>query len=85
MKAIEMSKYGSTEFLKIVEVKKRPLPKENEVLIKIHATSVASGDARIRRADPFIIRLSSLEPNKPRKSVLVSLFQGEVESGRYSL
>jgi len=78
MKAIECTKYGSTEFLKIVEVK-RPLPKENEVLIKIHATSVTSGDARIRRADPFIIRLI-FGCLKPRKSVLGIIVSGEVES-----
>jgi hypothetical protein len=41
----------------------------NEVLIKIHWTSVTSGDVRIRRADPFIIRLI-FGWKKPRKLII---------------
>lgn len=78
MKAIECTKYGAPEFLKLVEIEK-PSPKEKEVLIKIHATSVTSGDARIRRADPFIIRLI-FGFKKPRKSVLGVVVAGEIEA-----
>ncbi len=78
MKAIECTKYGSPDFLKLVEIEK-PTPKENEVLIKIHATSVTSGDARIRRADPFIIRFI-FGWKKPRKSVLGVVVAGEIEA-----
>lgn len=78
MKAIVCTQYGAPEFLKLVEVEK-PAPKENEVLIKIHATSVTSGDARIRRADPFIIRLLFGWKN-PRQSVLGVVVSGEVEA-----
>lgn len=78
MKAIVCTQYGAPEFLKLIEVEK-PSPKENEVLIKIHATSVTSGDARIRRADPFIIRLLFGWKN-PRQSVLGVVVSGEVEA-----
>lgn len=78
MKAIELTKYGSPEFLKIVE-KEKPSPKDNEILIKLYASSVSSGDARIRRADPAIIRLI-FGWKKPRKSVLGVVVSGEIEA-----
>ena len=78
MKAIICTKYGSPDVLQMQEVEK-PSPKDNELSIKIHATSVTSGDARIRRADPFIIRLL-FGFKKPRKSILGVVIAGEIES-----
>ena len=78
MKAIICTKYGSPDVLQMQEVEK-PSPKDNELLIKIHATSVTSGDARIRRADPFIIRLI-FGFKKPRRSILGVVIAGQVES-----
>jgi len=78
MKAVELTKYGAPEFLQMKEVEK-PSPKENEILIKIHASSVSSGDARIRRADPFIIRFI-FGFKRPRKPVLGVVVAGEVEA-----
>jgi NADPH:quinone reductase-like Zn-dependent oxidoreductase len=78
MKAIVYHKYGSPDVLQMEEVEK-PTPKENQVLIKVHAASVNAGDWRAMRADPFLIRLGGglLKPKNPRLGSDVS---GRVEA-----
>lgn len=76
MKAVYCTAYGTPGVLKIVEIPK-PIPQANELMIRIHATAVNSGDVRIRRADPLAVRLF-FGLSKPRKPVLGGVFSGEV-------
>jgi NADPH:quinone reductase-like Zn-dependent oxidoreductase len=83
MKAIVCTKYGSPDVLKLTEVAK-PIPKDNEILIKIHATTVTSGDWRVRSLNMpqgfgLISRLV-FGVSKPRQPILGTELAGEVES-----
>lgn len=78
MKAVVYTKYGSPDVLQLQEVAK-PIPKENEILVKVYATSVSTGDARLRRADPFLVRLF-FGLFRPKISILGGSLSGEIEA-----
>lgn len=78
MKAIVYTEYGSPDVLQLKDVKKTT-PKDNEVLIKIHATTVNRTDCGFRQPEYFIVRLVG-GLFKPRKTILGSELAGVVES-----
>ncbi len=79
MKAVVNTVYGSPDVLRFIEVDK-PLPKDNEVLVKIHASSVNAADWHLLRADPFLVRFSGLGILKPKNTILGSDVAGTVEA-----
>ena len=78
MKASIRRKYGSPNQTKIESIDK-PIPKDNEVLIKVYATTVNRTDCANLAAKPFIMRFV-LGLFKPRNIILGTDFAGEVES-----
>ncbi len=83
MKAMVYDRYGPPDVLQLEEVTK-PTPKDNEVLIKTHATTVTSGDWRVRSLDVptgfgFISRLV-FGVSRPRQPILGTEIAGVVES-----
>jgi NADPH:quinone reductase-like Zn-dependent oxidoreductase len=78
MKAIIYTKYGPPEVAKLVEVE-IPIPKENEVLIRVYASTVNRTDRGIRSAEYFISRFFS-GLLKPKNQILGCEFAGQVET-----
>lgn len=74
MKASVHKTYGPPEVMELREVKK-PVPKDDEVLIKVHATTATSGDCKVRSAKPFAVRLF-FGLKKPRIGILGSELSG---------
>jgi len=76
MKASIRRRYGSPDQIKIEDIEK-PIPKDDEVLIKVHATTVNRTDCANLTAKPFLMRFF-LGFFKPRKIILGTDFAGEV-------
>src|SRR5688572_11348413 len=78
MKAVITTAYGSPDVLQIREVAK-PAPKDNEVLIKVHAGVVGPSDCAFRKGDPFIIKLM-YGLSKPKLPIPGVELAGEIEA-----
>ena len=78
MKAIVCTKYGPPNVLQLKEVEK-PTPKDNEVLVKVHAASVNDWDWGLLRGKPFVNRLL-FGLLKPKNKILGSDIAGRVEA-----
>lgn len=89
MKAVICTKYGPPEVLQFKEVEK-PLAKDNEVLIKVHATTVHIGDTKVRRLEPGLgpvidfffkpMMRIMLGFKGPRKKILGMELAGDIEA-----
>lgn len=83
MKAAIYTKYGSPDVLKLVDIKK-PIPEDHEILVKIIATTVTSGDVRLRSSNfPLLAWLPvriMFGLFKPKKEILGHEFSGIVEA-----
>ena len=77
MKAAVYTQYGQPAVLQVKEVAK-PIPGDHEILLRVKATAVNSGDVRLRKADPFAVRFI-FGLLKPKINILGSVFSGEVE------
>ncbi|MCP4601170.1 MAG: NAD(P)-dependent alcohol dehydrogenase [Proteobacteria bacterium] len=77
MKAIVYQKYGSPDVLELKEVEK-PTPKDNDVLIKVHAASLNASDWEFLRGSPLYTRIWGLL--KPKYKILGSDIAGRVEA-----
>ncbi len=84
MKAVVYTKFGSPDVLQLKEVQK-PIPKDNEVLIKVHAAEATKADCELRSFNfpvkwfwlPLRIAMGLI---KPKKQILGGYFAGEIES-----
>jgi NADPH:quinone reductase-like Zn-dependent oxidoreductase len=83
MRAAVRTSYGPPDVVRIAEVDK-PTPKDNQVLVKVHATTVNRTDCGFRAGRPFFVRALTGLP-RPRVTVLGSEFAGEVEAVGHSV
>ncbi|MEU6878181.1 NAD(P)-dependent alcohol dehydrogenase [Streptomyces sp. NPDC046712] len=78
MKAIVQDRYGSAEVLEFKDIE-TPVPKDREVLVRVHAASVNARDWHLMRGDPYLARLV-LGVRRPKAKILGTDFAGRVEA-----
>jgi NADPH:quinone reductase-like Zn-dependent oxidoreductase len=78
MRAVVHDRYGPPDVLRLDDVE-RPVPKEDEVLVKVRATTVTRSDAAWRAAKPFFSRFFT-GLRRPKRRILGTEFAGQVEA-----
>jgi NADPH:quinone reductase-like Zn-dependent oxidoreductase len=78
MRAVVIDRYGPPDVQRIEEVA-RPIPKDDEVLVKVHATTVTRTDTGVRAAKPVLIRLF-FGLSRPKQRILGTELAGEIEA-----
>src|SRR5918994_6687359 len=77
MRAVVHDRYGPPEVLRVVDVE-RPVAKENEVLVRVHASTITRGDTELRTVEyPFIRPATGIR--RPRRRIAGTEFAGRVE------
>ena len=79
MKAIVCTAYGSPDVLQLKDIEK-PVPKEAEVLVKVHASSLNFGDLVLVRGKPWITRLMGYGLFRPKNRIPGGDIAGKVEA-----
>ena len=79
MKAIVQESYGSPDVLELKDIDK-PVVKDDEVLVRVHAAAVHPGDSLVMRGEPYILRAMGFGLRRPKKRIPGFAMAGVVEA-----